>query len=365
MMPKVLFHICDGIYPSVVGGMEIFNYFLIKNLAKNDGAYVFSSRPYDFNGVEWIKYRRIHPTKIFDGVQLFFALLRHRDIETVAFSYSEAHWLLWYINMLAVRLAGRKYISIIHHGRVPSSENVKQYGEFLRHSENVIAVSDDIKKNYDSVFGIDCTVIPPLIPFGLSKLSRADCRKRYGIPDDASVFCQVGTIKKMKNPQTVVEALSLFSEEELEKYNPHVVFAGKNCMRDSLQLLIREKGLESRVHFLGSIPVEDVRNIMRMSDLYLIASDYEGTSVSLLEAMYNAMPILASDVRGINDMVSDRESALLFSVNDANDLKNVLLKMLNSQKLRISLGERAKSVYSVKYDYPLILDAYRKLLYLL
>lgn len=358
-MPKVLFHICDGIYPSVVGGMEIFNYYLIKNLSPDVA--VFSSRKYDFD-TEHIRYRKIRPTKIFDGIQLFWTLLRHRDIRTVVFSYSEAHWLLWYMNYLAVKLAGRRYVSVIHHGKVPPKDNIEKLGKFLKNSFRVIAVSDDIKRNYDEAFGINCTVIPPLIPFSVSELSKEECRRNYGIDNNAYLICQVGTIKEMKNPQTIIEAISLFSDQELKKYNPHIVFAGNNLMQDKLEELVKEKGLESRVHFIGFVPVEDVRDVMRMSDQYVISSDYEGTSVSLLEAMFNSMPIAASDVRGINGMISDWESALMFPVKNAYALKNVLLEMLDSEELRFSLGRKAKSAYIAKYDYLFILKTYRRLL---
>ena len=359
MMQKILFHICDGVYPSVVGGMEIFNYYLIKNLASDIA--VFSSRKYDFDA-EYITYRRIKPTKIFDGLQLFFVLLRNRDIKTVVFSYSEAHWLLWYMNMLAVRLAGREYISIIHHGKVPSGEHIKQHGKFLRHSAKLVAVSNDIKRNYYKVFGTDCIVIPPLIPFEQSVLDRNECREKFGMDPGASLICQVGTVKGMKNPQTLIEALSLFSEAEIEKYNPQVVFAGWNLMQKQLGELIRRKGLESRIHFLGFVPVEDVRDVMRMSDIYVIASDYEGTSVSLLEAMFNSMPIVASNVRGINDMLSDRENALMFPVKDALALKDGIIAFLESDELRKNLGSKAREVYGTRFDYSRVVDLYKKIL---
>ena len=169
-------------------------------------------------------------------------------------------------------------------------------------------------------------------------------------------------IKEMKNPQTVVEALSHFTKEELGKYNPHIVFAGKNCMRESLQTLIKQKGLESRVHFLGFIPVEKVRDIMCMSDLYLIASDYEGTSVSLLEAMYNSMPILASDVKGINDMVRNREEALLFPAKDATGLKCLIIEYLESESLRVKLGKNAREFYDSRYAYSFVIESYKNIL---
>lgn len=358
-MPKILFHICEGVYPSVVGGMEIFNYYLIKNLTPEVA--VFSSLKFDFD-TEYIRYRKIRPAKIFDGIQLFLVLLRRRDIETVVFSYSEAHWLLWHMNMLAVRLAGREYISIIHHGKAPSSENERRYREFLRYSAKVISVSDDIKRNYDRVFGTDCIVIPPLIPFELSSYSKNECREKFGMEPGYSLICQVGTVKEMKNPQTLIEALSLFSAPEMEKYNPHVVFAGRNLMQEKLEELIRRVGMEARIHFLDFVPVETVRDVMRMSDIYVISSDYEGTSVSLLEAMFNSMPILASDVRGIRDMVSNEENALMFPVKDACALKDGIIDFLESEKLRKTLGNKARETYLARFEYSSVVDSYKEML---
>lgn len=356
-MSKVLFHICNSVYPYVVGGMEIFNYYLIREISHRLDVAVFSGSEYDFDHIERFNYHSVRPTKLFDGFQLFILLLFHRDISLVVFSYSQAHPLLWLANCFAVILNRRKYVAIIHHGMVPDRKGFSLLSFFFRHASRVIAVSDDIKSNYDKLFDISCTVIPPLVPFKHTELTKMECRLEYKLPLDATIICQIGTIKEMKNPQTIVRAVAAMNSTEIGKYNPHIVFAG-NCVFDSFTDLVQVSGVADRVHLLGAIPKEDVCKILKASDYYLIASDYEGTSVSLLEAMYNNLPIIASDVRGIKDMVSHRHNALLFPAKDSDALLDCLKEYLDSPELRMELSNAARKSYNKKYNYDGMLDSY-------
>lgn len=92
-------------------------------------------------------------------------------------------------------------------------------------------------------------------------------------------------------------------------------------MYTTLEDYVNRNNLSERVRFLGIIPNDKVCDIFSLTDIYIIASDFEGTSISLLEAMFNAKPIIASNVPGLNDMIFSGENGLLFEHNSCAELK--------------------------------------------
>lgn len=362
MSKEVLFTIFDGIYPEYVGGMEIFNYYLLKNLRNKCNISILARHPFDYDGIKIYKSFTIRPIKLFYPLELFFVLLFHPKIKTAVISYSEASWILWVLFMSAVKILKRKYILVVHHGKEPDKKNSEHLHRFFRSASKVIAVSDDIKRNYDKMFHISSCVIPPLVPFPEAETDKKYYRDKYNIPQNASVFCQIGTVTQQKNPDTVLKALSQFTKDEMTKYNPVIVFAGHNKIGGGFISLQDELGIADRVKMLGFVPKEKICEILQLSDIYVIASEYEGTSVSLLEAMFNSMPIVASRVSGIVDTVTEGNSAVMFDVGNAGQMKESIIGLLSNPETRKSLGISAKEEYEKKYSYSRIVNDYLTIL---
>lgn len=362
-MNKVLFVINQGVYPYRVGGMEVFNYHLIKSLSEKeeDIAYM-ASVPFDFDGARHIRSCSLRPTKLFTPLWVLIYLLFHPEYKTVVFSFSEAHWLVWRIYASAIQLLRLKAAVVIHYGKEVPSDHSNVYKKFFQSADTVVAVSNDIKKNYDAKFGLNCKVIYPLVPFKVSLETSARYRELYDIPQDVRVISMVGSLKQMKNPQRILEALSLFTVEELESFKPFVVFAGGGIMMPELMQIVKDNDLAGKVRFLGIVPNDKIGEIMKMSDLYLIASDFEGTSVSLLEAMYNSKPIIASDVPGLKDMITNGVNGLLYDVKSSEELKMCLIELLSDMDKSQRLGIAARASYDEKYSYEKMLNDYKSIL---
>lgn len=354
---KLLFNLGAGIYPYVVGGMEIFNYYFIKNLKKRFNILYTSTKPLNIEGLKWFKTYNIKPTKIFTPLQLLIKLLFNPSIKKVVISYSAAHWLVWYLYTMIRTILGREYFVIIHYGDAAPKGSYNTYKRFFGNAKKVVAVSHDIKKNFDSKYNIDCEVLYPLVPFEHCATGKTALRAKYNIPESAYLITMVGSVKRMKNPDTLLKALSKFTKEDIEKYNIHLAYAGTGNMLEQLKREAEQLRLGSRVHFLGFVPKEQVNEVFKMSDAYTIASDFEGTSVSLLEAMYNKLPILASDAPGINDMVNSN-CAFMFKTKDAEELKKQILAILFAPELAGTVAQIAHNEYKKKYNYENILERY-------
>ncbi len=353
---KVLFEIKEGIYPSAVGGMEIFNYYFIRELSKFVDVSYTGICPYNHSKGNFIKRRSLRPTKYLDPIRLGINLLQHRP-NIVVISYSEAHAVMWRLYQQVLGLLNIPYLVVIHHGKVPSKDNFRSYLRFFKSAKSVVAVSNSIKKNYDELFDIDCIVIPPLIPFEKSNESKDILLKKFNLPSNAILIGMVGTVKDMKHQDTLIRAIASMHPDILAKYNPIVVIAGNGPTLDDMKNLAQKLNIADRVKFLGFVPKVQIGEIMKIIDYYVIASDYEGTSVSLLEAMYNGKPIIASNVIGINDTVSDKE-CLFFEVKNANKLKDQIIQLLEDVQLRDTISANAREKYNQKYDYNIMLQQY-------
>lgn len=358
---KILFHIGDGVYPFHVGGMEVFNYYIIRKLAEKFCVYYTASQKYDFCGARFLRCFNMRPSKLFTPLQLLFHLFLHPSIKTVVFSYSSAHWIVFRLYYLITFLLRREYIVVVHYGKDPDDLYVRKIGRFFRTARTVIAVSTDIKRKYDIAYGINCIVIFPLVPFEKSTQSKRVLREKYSIPIDANVVCMVGTIKSMKNPDTILHVLKSFSETELTMYNPFIVYAGAGDMLSDMERYVRDNNLIDRVIFLGFVPKERVNEVYGLSDVYLIASDFEGTSVSLLEAMYNEKVIIASKAPGIVDTIREGE-CLMYQVRNEQELKRCFINAVsdaNGAKMRAAAASKR---FETEYSFQTILDTYIKIL---
>lgn len=354
MSKTVLFALGYKMYPDVTGGMEIFNYRLIEALQDDLEVYYTCGRDLGFSKARHLPLSERRPQKFLLPLQVFRHLLRHREIQSVVFSYSEASWVVWWLYTLITKCLHLRSTVVIHFGNPDTGSARRVLNAFFHSAAHVFAVSEDIKRNYDAAFGLDCRVVYPTIPFRRSGRDRDQVRRDWGVSPGAFVISMVGSLKEMKNPDTAVESLAYFPDGEM----PELVLAGSGPMQGVLAERAADLGLGDRVHFLGRIPQEQVRDVLCASDCFLIASDFEGTSLSLMEAMFNGLPILASDVPGLRDMLTDGETALLFPRRDAAALSACIHRFRHDPVFARMCGMRAKRAFAEKYSFDLVRRAY-------
>lgn len=359
---NILFLLNSGVYPYRTGGMEVFNYYLIKLLKDRMDVRDFGCYPLDFQGTKHYRYRSIRPSTFILPLQLFLHFLLHPNERNILVSFSSAHAIFWYLTALVIKFFGIKSTTVIHYGKTVPKDHSDYYHYFFRVQRNVVAVSEDIKKNYDAAFGTNCRVIHPLVPFVDATESKEFYRKKYGVPQDTLVISMVGTVKGMKNPDTLIDALAEMTEEERKEIKPFAVFAGRGSMIEEMKQRAEKKGMGEYVKFLGQVPKENVGEIMALTDIYLIASDFEGTSVSLLEAMYNKKKIIISRAPGLVDMISEGKEGLAFETRNASALKECITEIAHNPQQAEVRAEAAFEKYMERYDYQKVVDAYEALL---
>ncbi len=109
-------------------------------------------------------------------------------------------------------------------------------------------------------------------------------------------------------------------------------------------------GVKDKVIFTGVR--HDIPDILHASDMVALCSYYEGTSITILEAMAARLPVIASRIAGNPDVVVDQETGILVSPDDPEEIAGAIIRMSGEDKLRDQMGQagyrRCMKHYSVE-----------------
>jgi glycosyltransferase involved in cell wall biosynthesis len=120
--------------------------------------------------------------------------------------------------------------------------------------------------------------------------------------------------------------------------NADLVLVGDGDLRPQLQRLAQELEIGERVHFLGRRP--DIPQLLKMADLYVHASNFEGFGIAAVEAMSAGLPVVASDVPGLGEIV--KGAGILVPPGDEDALAKAINDVLQSQTLREQLAAASR-----------------------
>lgn len=177
------------------------------------------------------------------------------------------------------------------------------------------------------------------------QIDRAAKRHELQIQDGEKVVGIVGNLRKQKNHESLLRA---FRKVQDEMNNVKLIIVGDGYMKEPLQETAREIGIESNVLFLGSrLDVDELYQIM---DVYCLSSHYEGLPLTILEAMASRVPVAATDVIGVNDVVRNGENGILAKPNNPQDLAKAIIDLFQHPDKGKALSERAYKYVSNHHD---------------
>jgi glycosyltransferase involved in cell wall biosynthesis len=161
-------------------------------------------------------------------------------------------------------------------------------------------------------------------------------RAELGIEGDGPV---VGVVAGLR-PQKALDMLIRAFADVRERFpSAHLALIGEGDERMSLERLVASLGLGDAVTFLGDRP--DAIGLMAQFDVFALSSEFEGSPLALIEAMWWSRPIVATSVGGIPDMIADGESGLLVPPRAPRALGDAISRLLGDSGLRAALGARA------------------------
>lgn len=177
----------------------------------------------------------------------------------------------------------------------------------------------------------------------------------FGFPEGSVTLIFAGEFSKRKNQAMLVRAMPCLAD------NIHLVLPGKGIMFDKCQKLAKALGVEDRVHFPGY--VKNIIPMVKAADIAVSASRLEGLPFNLIEAMQCGLPIVASLVKGHDDLVEDGINGYLYAYNDVHAYVKAVDTLVASRELRVNMGRKSMiraSHYELQTVSPQVMAAYQR-----
>jgi glycosyltransferase involved in cell wall biosynthesis len=159
----------------------------------------------------------------------------------------------------------------------------------------------------------------------------------------------IARLAEQKDHETLFHALA-----ELQDMKWEIDLIGDGPLRDQISDLAHELGIADRVFFLGLR--EDVAQCLARAQIFLLVSNWEGFPRSILEAMRAGLPVIASDVGGVRESVSDGTNGYLVPRSDTDTLADRLRCLIESTSLRLSMGKEGRVHYEQRFTFERTLD---------
>jgi len=181
---------------------------------------------------------------------------------------------------------------------------------------------------------------------------------KYKFNESKLIILQVGRIHPRKGIHTLLQAAASLKEVATEiqfiVIGPYYSYTGSNVSFDYLEDLreiMRTERIRN-VRFLGGqLPYSDILKLYASSDIYVSTSYAEGMPLSILEAMASGKPIVATNVGGNSELVSNNVNGLLFKPGDHLELSNLILRLYDDADLRKKMGQRSRNIIENCYTW--------------
>lgn len=265
-------------------------------------------------------------------------------------------------------LARRPKVILTVHGsdvlKIPEmgSWYYREVREALRASDLVVAVSQSIRDRVIELCpdarveclytGVDC-----------DRFSRLHTGNEvpWPVPCGAKVVLYVGNLLVTKGLIELLEAFSLV-RAKLAHEEIHLVLVGDGPLRTRLSKMSKDMGLSRYTHFMGAQPNSVIPSIMAKCNLLVLPSHYEGLGMVTVEAQATGLPVIATQVGGIPEVVHDGQSGILVPPRDAQKLADAIARVLSdpelSRKMSLKGREIAKSCFDLYHNAAQLLERY-------
>lgn len=198
-----------------------------------------------------------------------------------------------------------------------------------------------------------------VVPNAVAPRPRSRCRSEH----DELVVLFLGRVGGDKGVPLLLDAWSLVVDELPRGTSARLVVAGDGEV-ERFQRLAAERGVASIVDFLGWVTTGRVEELLEQADVLVLPSRWEGHPMAILEAMAHGIPVVATAVGGIPDLV-DHRSGLLVGPDEVEGLMRALVQLLASPRLRDELGagglQRVRDDFDIEHTWRVLDDLYNEL----
>lgn len=176
------------------------------------------------------------------------------------------------------------------------------------------------------------------------------------IPVGSPVIGFIGRMARQKRGEDIVFAMALVA---ILRPDAHLLMIGEGPERDKLMKFARDIGIDNLVRFTGHRA--DAAKFLSVMDVFWLASDFEGLSNSLMEAMAAGVPCIASDIPPNRELVVDGETGFLVRVGDRVGFQQFTDRLLSDAELARRMGDSGRERMRREFSIDSMVDAHAKL----
>jgi glycosyltransferase involved in cell wall biosynthesis len=187
---------------------------------------------------------------------------------------------------------------------------------------------------------------------------RARVRQAYGIGASETLVLAIGALVERKGYQTLLQAV-----HRLKTQGTHLcaLVCGEGPLRAILQAEAQALGIETEVRFVGFCP--DVPDYLAAADSFVHVPSWEGLGVAVIEAQAAGLPVIASQVGGIPDLIEDQVTGLLVPPHNPQALAAALSRLVLNPLWAHTLGRAGQAQARARFDLTIMAQANETLYY--
>ncbi len=270
---------------------------------------------------------------------------------------------LFHANLLgrfAARLAG---VTPVVSGLRVAEHRSRWYGRIDRWTNFLVdmnvCVSQGVADFSERIVGLEhdkLVVIPNSVDVERFAQAHPADLTSFGIPSGSRVLISIGRLERQKGFDVLIDAAA--------RLNPfpddvHFLIVGDGPDRDLLRARAEEKMLNKRIHFVGRR--DDVPELLAASTMLVLSSRWEGMPNVVLEAMAAGLPVVATQVEGIAELVRNRITGLTVSPEQPAELATAIQSLLSDPDFSRSASYESQSIVGKCFASSVMADSYAHL----
>lgn len=171
--------------------------------------------------------------------------------------------------------------------------------------------------------------------FVFRKEYRTQIRNELGISEKDKVLIFIGSLSKEKG---ILELMAAFTKVNSTKANLHLVIIGNGPEQLRIQNIVASHNIETKVHIIGCRPHDEIPKYLSSADIFALPSHTEGLPNVVLEAMACELPVIATRVGGIPEVVEEGRSGILIDKKNVDSLKDAIESLIKNESMAKEMG---------------------------
>ncbi len=356
-------------YPTYGGSGVVASELAMALAARGDEAHVISyALPTRVRLTERLYYHEVvvprYPLFEYPPYSLALAttiveVARHQGLDLVHVHYAVPNAVSAVLAREILRPQPLKVVTTLHGTDVTLVGNDPSYLETTRYgivqSDAVTAVSEALRQVTIEQLGIenDIHVVPNFIdPERYERAKGSPGARRWAKPDE-KVIVHISNFRPLKR---VLDVVAVF--ERVRRRRPaRLLLVGDGPDRHRVEQYCRDHCICDAITFIGNLPV--VEEVLVGADLFLLPSETESFGLAALEALSCEVPVVATRVGGLPEVITDGETGFLRPVGDVEGMAEAALNLLEDNVLRRRFGEAGRAAAVERFNESAIVERYR------